>query len=183
MAKSGLTGDFSKLDALARKLDSAPKVLTIASKNMAQEALALVAEGFDQEKDPYGEGWEPLKDPTRGASLRTQKRQARQLERKRARQRQLVLNAGGRAVVARQIKSHKILQDTGRARKSWHKVRADADGFKIAPAVDYLGFHQNPKAEGRVARKMVPDPGNLPMKWRVRLTGVGREALRAHFRG
>jgi len=183
MARSGLKGDFAKLDALARKLASAPRVLTIASKNMAQEALAMVAEGFATETDPYGKAWAPLKDPTRGASEKTIKRLARQLIKKQARQRQLVQNVGGRSVVAQQLRSHRILQNTGRARKSWHKVRADAQGFRIAPSVDYLGFHQNPRAAGRVARKMVPDPGNLPTKWRTRLVAVGREALRAHFRG
>jgi len=185
MARSGLKGDFAAIDRLAAKLASTPRVLTVASKNMADEALALVAEGFNKERDPYGSAWAPLKDPTRGASQKTVARLGRQLARKQERQRQRLqrqLNAGGSSAI-RQIKSSKILQDTGRGRKSWHRTHADASGFRIAPAVNYLRYHQSPKAQGRVARKMVPDPGNLPIQWRSRLTAVGQEALRAHFRG
>lgn len=185
MARSGLEGDFAKLARIARKLDGAERILTKASKNMAQEALALIAEGFDKEKDPYGNDWAPLKDPTRGASKKTLRRLARQLAKKQERERQLLqqrINAGSAAAV-RQIKSHKILQKTGRARKSYHRARADARGFKVAPGVNYLGYHQNPKAAGREARKMVPDPGRLPLTWHTRLRAVGQAVLREHFRG
>lgn len=61
MASRALTGDFAKLNQLAAKLAGAPKVLEAAARNMADEALSLVAQGFDAEQDPDGVPWKPLK--------------------------------------------------------------------------------------------------------------------------
>lgn len=57
MARSGLTGNFAALKRLQQKLDQAPKILEVAATNMADESLALVAEGFKAGRDPYGKPW------------------------------------------------------------------------------------------------------------------------------
>jgi len=61
MARSGLTGDFRKLAEFAGKLKRTDKVLTTVAKNMCEEALTLVADGFQAETDPYGKAWAKLK--------------------------------------------------------------------------------------------------------------------------
>jgi hypothetical protein len=58
MARSGLTGNFAAIDRLKQKLETAPKVLDVASANMCDEALALVGEGFKRGQDPYGNDWD-----------------------------------------------------------------------------------------------------------------------------
>lgn len=51
------------LDQLIRKLQRAsdPAVLRSIMAVVAEEAIDLVKEGFDKERDPYGAKWQPLK--------------------------------------------------------------------------------------------------------------------------
>lgn len=58
---SGITG--TGIDALQRwqrRLETAPQVLEMVSANMAEEALSLVAQGFEEETDPYRTPWQKL---------------------------------------------------------------------------------------------------------------------------
>ncbi len=55
----GSGGD--KLRKLRARLNDARPILRTISKNLSEETLELVRQGFDKEEDPYGDGWEPLK--------------------------------------------------------------------------------------------------------------------------
>jgi phage gpG-like protein len=50
-------GDFAKLDRWAKQIARAPEALHAAARNMADESLALVAEGFRTEIAPDGKPW------------------------------------------------------------------------------------------------------------------------------
>src|SRR5688500_17317035 len=56
-------GDFDKVDNWAQMMADAPDVLESMSRNMAEESLELVAQGFEQERDPYGRPWKEKKYP------------------------------------------------------------------------------------------------------------------------
>lgn len=67
----GVRGDFGKVDRFIKALTSLAdtRTLTALSKNMAEEALSLVADGFRAQSDPYGRGWRPKKRPDGRAIL------------------------------------------------------------------------------------------------------------------
>lgn len=56
-----ISGDFAQLNKWAKQIAAAPKVLAKASAHMAEEALDLVREGFENERAPSGSKWAPLK--------------------------------------------------------------------------------------------------------------------------
>jgi phage gpG-like protein len=58
-----LKGDFAKLDQWARRINKLADSATVTalSKNLAEEALNLVAEGFATQTDPYGQAWRAKK--------------------------------------------------------------------------------------------------------------------------
>lgn len=57
-----LTGNgFDKLRDFQRKTEQAPRVLEVISKNLAEQTVELVRQGFEHESDPYGNDWAPLK--------------------------------------------------------------------------------------------------------------------------
>jgi phage gpG-like protein len=61
-----VSGDTSKLagliDRLGRIADG--RILKIINQNLAEEAIELVKQGFEDEKDPFGSPWAPLKRRT-----------------------------------------------------------------------------------------------------------------------
>ena len=46
-------------DRLERQLESTPTLRRKISVNLAEETIDLIKEGFDLEKDPYGDPWAP----------------------------------------------------------------------------------------------------------------------------
>jgi phage gpG-like protein len=58
---SGINGDFDKLKKLLIKLEGVPKPAFRAklSKNISEEAIALVKQGFADGRSPYGQPWKP----------------------------------------------------------------------------------------------------------------------------
>ena len=56
----GLTGDFGKLDQLAKALEAIGDKKRGLLKDLAQEALAKVGEGFETSTSPLGIPWAPL---------------------------------------------------------------------------------------------------------------------------
>lgn len=173
------SGDFRSLERFEAKLQSASSVLRDVSVNLAEEAIELIREGFENDEAPDGTPWAPLRTVLAGRPLR----------------------AG------------KILEKTGGLKGSWHRSFANRSGFGIASGKDYAKYHQGGtgvygpkrepiKAKGRAlripgangvilvrsvrgtpARKMVPDPGPLPGKWRARFISVADDVLKAHFEG
>ena len=55
----GLTGDFGKLDQLAKALEAIGDKRRGLLKDLAQEALAKVGEGFETSTSPLGIPWAP----------------------------------------------------------------------------------------------------------------------------
>jgi hypothetical protein len=67
-----LTGDFQTLERWAKEigaLGSAKTMFRVADE-MADATLGLVAQGFAQERDPYGKAWAPKKRPDGRGILR-----------------------------------------------------------------------------------------------------------------
>jgi hypothetical protein len=60
-----LTGDFHVLEQWARSLDNlgSSSSLTDASRSLANEALKLTDQSFEQERSPTGARWAPKKRP------------------------------------------------------------------------------------------------------------------------
>lgn len=58
----GLTGDFSGLEELRRKMQAIGRgeQHRLASKACAQEAMKILEDEFQTSTDPYGHPWEPL---------------------------------------------------------------------------------------------------------------------------
>jgi len=174
MARSGVSGGFKTLDLWVRKIDAAggPAGLRELSGLLAEEAIDLVAEGFKREADPYDKRW-----------------------------------PGKRFGDGRQV----LVGKTARLRRGWHSLEVSARGFRIAPSVNYARYHQSgtgihgprkqrikPKKAKALAfqagglmfarsvagvppRKMVPDKGNLPLRWRKALVEVAREYFHEKF--
>jgi len=46
-----------ELIELAKKFSQTPKMMAELSRNMAEETVDLVKDGFDKESDPYGKKW------------------------------------------------------------------------------------------------------------------------------
>jgi hypothetical protein len=64
MGSARVTGDFGKLTKIANRFSqgNVDKALELANKNMAEEALNLVSEGFSKGQDPYGKAWNAPND-------------------------------------------------------------------------------------------------------------------------
>ena len=58
--KIKVKGD-NKIDAWKAILKSAPEIVSVMSEQVAEEALALVNEGFAKQTDPYGKAWQEKK--------------------------------------------------------------------------------------------------------------------------
>ena len=57
-----VTGDFAALNELKQEFAKIPTTFRSSLlKNVAEEARRQVVLGFEQERDPYGNPWEPLK--------------------------------------------------------------------------------------------------------------------------
>lgn len=125
---------------LARALDDVDGLFEDIARNVAEEAINLVREGFAGQQDPYGSAWAPRK------------------------------SGGGSAILVR----------TGSMRNSWNITELGPGGFTMAAGVDYAGYHQSGTRK-MVARKMVPNEGDLPGNWEARFDDVTQEILDAHF--
>jgi hypothetical protein len=60
-----LTGEFQKLDRWAKQIGelASPKLRFQVADEMADATLGLVAQGFGEERDPYGKPWARKKRP------------------------------------------------------------------------------------------------------------------------
>jgi phage gpG-like protein len=47
------------LTDLLKRLEHPERALEAVSKNLCEEAINLIKEGFDVERDPYGQSWQP----------------------------------------------------------------------------------------------------------------------------
>lgn len=56
-----MIGDFGKLQHWAKLMRSGDVLMGSVTRLMSERTLALVAEGFDTQTDPYGVPWKPKK--------------------------------------------------------------------------------------------------------------------------
>lgn len=75
----------------------------------------------------------------------------------------------------------KILQDEGRLRNSFHRVRSSARGFTVASGADYGGFHQS-GTRTIPQRRMVPSGGRLPPAWSRAIETIATDVISRHFK-
>lgn len=61
-----VTGEFSRLGQLRQRLETLGRAegLRPIIGELTSEAMRLVVEGFVEERDPYGNKWDPRKQPT-----------------------------------------------------------------------------------------------------------------------
>lgn len=61
MSSLRFKGDFASLNKWAGQLETAPEVLPVISRNMAEAGIGLIKDGWDKQADPYGKPWAPKK--------------------------------------------------------------------------------------------------------------------------
>jgi len=60
-----LTGDFAELERWARQTGKLANAAGLASvsRSMSADALELIEQGFERQRDPFGNPWAPRKQP------------------------------------------------------------------------------------------------------------------------
>lgn len=162
------SGDFRALDRFASQVSKAQSSLVITSKQLAEETVDLIREGFELGQDPYNADWEPLVI-----------RQGRPLE-----------DTGG-------LKSSWHHSDVDRdgfrveSAKDYAVYHQRGTGIygptrtEIRPVrakvlrIPGVGFRSSVK--GTPVRRMVPDAGRLSTKWRTRYVETALEVLTEIF--
>lgn len=164
------SGDFQALKRFADKLagTGGPQTLRLVNEQLAEETIGLIRDGFERSTDPYGRAWAPL-----------------------------VIRAG------------RPLEDKGGLKSSWHPANVGPDGFDVESGKDYAVYHQGgtgkygprktpivpidakalripgvgfrKSVKGSPKRRMVPDAGHLPRKWRRRFVETALETLSELF--
>lgn len=56
-----MSGDFDVLKRWQKQLGNSPKLLADMSAAMAEETITLIADGWRNQSDPYGDPWKPKK--------------------------------------------------------------------------------------------------------------------------
>jgi phage gpG-like protein len=190
MARIKLIGDFARIERQINKLGRPQEALKIVSEAMADESLTLVNECFADETDPYGQPWEPLKLRV-GKILQDRGGMAASWHRKRASSSGFRIGSG---------KAYTKFHQGGTGIYGPRKtpivpINGKALAFSVRTGTQVFGRGgkrlKSPKAlnskfvvrsvKGSPRRRMVPDPGPIPTKWRQRFHHAARDALKAHF--
>ena len=166
-------GDFSALAEFESAVRKVPKSMRVVSEQLAEETIELIREGFEKHADPYGKPWkdlvlregQPLED-TGGMKGAWYRRRA-------TRQRFVVANA----------KSYSIFHQKGTGlygnkRRRIRPIRATA----LRVPVRGGGTHYFASVRGTPKRRMVPESGRLPPRWKRRYVETSREVLTELFR-
>jgi phage gpG-like protein len=167
------TGDFKKLQKWADRLDGSDDVLERAARNMADEALDLIVEGFKSATDPYGKKWATLKLRS-GRALSDTGRLRSSWHRKRVDRRGFTIAAG-----VQYARYHQHGTGIYGPRKTPIKPKR---GKALAFSVRGGGRHVVRSVKGSPARRMIPVGGRLPAKWRTRLIEAAEDVFIDHFR-
>jgi len=165
------TGDFKKLNKWGQKLQKAPDALKVVSRQMAEETIELIRDGIEDGRDPYGEPYAPLK-----------LRDGRPLQdtgRMKVWERRAVTASGFtvQSPVQYAIYHQRGTGIYGPTKRPIKPVKAQA--LRIPVRGGNPIFVQ--KVAGTPQRRMVPEGGRLPSKWRDRYVEVANEVLAAHF--
>jgi len=165
------TGDFAKLNKWLKKLERAPEVLDLVGKQLAEETIELIRDGFESETDPYGNPWAPLK-------LRTGR---------------ILSDKGGLRSSWHQVSSSRrgFEVASGKLYAKWHQGGTGIYGprkQRIVPKRSRALGPINPgglffrSVKGTPKRRMVPSRGPLPAAWRRRYVETAQEVLTEYFR-
>lgn len=168
--KVRFTGDFASLKRFQKKVEQAPKALITVNEQLAEETIALIREGFDQSRDPYGNAWAPLV-----------LRDGRPLE-----------DTGGlKAAWFRQsINMRGFVVANGKSYASFHQGGTGIYGPRHQRIVPIKANVLRLGKTGMVAssvrgtpkRRMVPDRWRLPDSWKRRYRETAQEVLTEIFR-
>jgi phage gpG-like protein len=167
-----LTGEFAELERFMEKVASVPDSMRIVSANLAEETIELFREGFETSTDPYGNRWEPLKLRS-GQPLRDKGGLQSSWHRR-------FVTAQGFTVAS------------GKDYAAYHQGGTGIYGprhQRIVPtkarALRFAGpsgpiFARS--VEGVPRRRMVPDKGALPSRWRQRYVEAAQDVLTELFK-
>jgi phage gpG-like protein len=185
-----LTGDFARIGRKIAQLEKPQEGLRRVAEAMADETLTLINEGFAEEADPYGEKWAPLVLRT-GKILQNTGGMAASWHRKSASSRGFRVANGKKYAKWHQGGTgiygpfkHPIVPKTKKALAFSFiaGVRTVGKGGKALKRPQLIrGEMVVRSVKGSPRRRMVPDPGPVPTKWRIRLHHAARDALKAHF--
>lgn len=64
-----MSTDFRDLDRLAARLSNPNRLLAEISRNLAEESVNLVRDGWDRQGDPYGAKWAARKSAGAGGAI------------------------------------------------------------------------------------------------------------------
>lgn len=168
--KLKFTGDFRDLDAFVNRVARAPERMAEVNKQLAEEALELVREGFETSTDPYGKRWADLKI-----------RSGRPLEDTGALKvwRRQYASTHGFGIFSPREYAVYHQQGTGiygPKRRPIRPVQGRALRFPVPGGIAFAT-----EVQGTPARKMVPDAGPLPSRWRERFVDTAHETMREIF--
>lgn len=166
------TGDFAELDTWIAQLAAAQGSTRIVSANLAEETIELIREGFETSTDPYGKPWEPLKLRS-GQPLRDKGGLQTSWHRR-------FVTAQGFVVESGKAYARYHQEGTGiYGPKKRRIVPTEARALRIPTAT---GPILRSSVKGSPQRRMVPDKGDIPSKWRERYIETANEVMAELFR-
>ena len=166
------SGDFSDLNRFRQQLEQAPEILTVVSKNLAEEAIELVREGIAEGHDPYGKKYAPL--VLRDGNPLEDTGRLKVWHRVTATRQQFAI-----ASTVDYAKYHQ--EGTGIYGPKKRRIKPlKARALRIPVRGGSPLFRRS--VEGTPQRMMVPRPGDLPSSWRSRFIDTAHEVLTEHFK-
>lgn len=161
------TGDFAHLQEYAAKLAKLKNANRIIAKNLAEEAIGLVREGFERSQDPYGKPWSypifrdgrPLED-TGGLKASWKRR----------------YTTRGFTVSSTKKYASYLQSGTGLYGPRKQRVRpTNARALRIPVRGGSPIFRRS--VAGMRARKMVPKAGYIPRRWSQRFVTTANDVI------
>jgi phage virion morphogenesis protein len=175
-----LTGDFAALDAWAKQIGkfTTQTVPRQVAKQLADEALRLVDQGFETGKDPYGNPWAPRKGRSKKPILVRRGR----LRRYRRRSFSAIgFTIGSNAPYAG-YHQHGTGLHGPKGRK--YTIRAKQTAYlKFKTSDGKWVYRRQVQHPGVPRRAMVPIGGNLPAKWGRQFERIAVAAFKQVFGG
>lgn len=176
MARSSVTGDFRKLQDIAKRLGNltGQNALTAINNANAEATLKLIDRGFEQEREPSGRPWHEKVFPDGRPVLgRT--------------------GALRRSFRKRQVTSRDFEVESTDAKFKFHQSGTGVRGPRkrrirpvkksvLAWRVRGNQFFAH-SVEGTPQRKMLPEKGKMPTTWRVALEKETIKTLRKRLGG
>lgn len=164
-----VTGDFGELDNLIerfRDLEGGDPQEAL-SRNLAEEALDLVAEGFEEHKDPYGSSWAPLTSRS-GDTLRDTSHLANSFH---------VHDVSADQFTVKTGVWYGVVHQTGQTivAKNLNKRGQKRLVFKSMGQTVFARQVTIPQ------RRMLPDAGDIPASWRIAFDEVAEDFLNEFF--